>query len=364
MWKEMMAMKRGKVLFIVEAMGGGVFTFMENLTNQLVNTFDVYVAYGIRDQTPEDYRTYFDPRIHLIEVKNFTRSIELKKDFGAFKEIRRIAADVKPDIIHLHSSKAGVLGRFAFDGRKTPMFYTPHGYSFLMKDQSAARKMVYSFLERICALRSCTTISCGESEHHETLKMTRRAVCINNGICLSELEDLLEGVTQKREEFTVCTIGRICQQKNPELFNEIALRMPDVPFVWVGDGDLRGQLTAPNITITGWKPRKEALKLAMESHVFVLTSLWEGLSIALLEAMCMHKVCIVHDIPGNNDVITDGRNGWLCGSADEFVRAIRAQQQKPDTEMMDAAYRDILEIYNEDVVARAYADIYIKAMKQ
>lgn len=56
-----------------------------------------------------------------------------QKDIVAFFEIRRIASEIKPDIIHLHSSKAGALGRFAFNGKRVPLFYTPHGYSFLMR---------------------------------------------------------------------------------------------------------------------------------------------------------------------------------------------------------------------------------------
>ena len=128
--------EKKKILFIVEAMGGGVFTYIVDLSNELVNEYDMYLAFAVRNQTPENYRDYFDERIHLIEVKNFTRSINLIKDIKAFIEIKSIAKKIKPDIIHLHSSKAGALGRFAFNGRKTPLFYTPHGYSFLMQNHS------------------------------------------------------------------------------------------------------------------------------------------------------------------------------------------------------------------------------------
>lgn len=79
-------------------------------------------TYAVRKQTPKNYKDYFDKRIHLIEVKNFGRAINPTKDIAAFFEVKKIAAEVKPDVIHLHSSKAGAIGRVAFDG-KIPMFY-------------------------------------------------------------------------------------------------------------------------------------------------------------------------------------------------------------------------------------------------
>lgn len=115
--------EKKKILYIVEAMGGGVFTYIVDLANELVNKYDMYIAYAVRKQTPKNYKDYFDKRIHLIEVRNFGRAINPIKDIAAFFEIKKIAAEIKPDLIHLHSSKAGAIGRVAFDG-KIPMFYT------------------------------------------------------------------------------------------------------------------------------------------------------------------------------------------------------------------------------------------------
>ena len=88
--RKYMAEKK-KILFIVEAMGGGVFTYIVDLANELVNVFDMYIAYAVRKQTPADFINYFDKRIHLIEVRNFKRAISLPKDIRAFFEIRDIS---------------------------------------------------------------------------------------------------------------------------------------------------------------------------------------------------------------------------------------------------------------------------------
>lgn len=161
--------EKKKILYIVEAMGGGVFTYIVDLANELVDTYDMYIAYAVRKQTPSNYKDYFDKRIHMIEVKNFARAINATKDIAAFFEIRKIAKEIKPDIIHLHSSKAGALGRFAFSGKRVPLFYTPHGYSFLMQNSSEAKRKIYKGIEIICGKRNCTTISCSEGEHFESL---------------------------------------------------------------------------------------------------------------------------------------------------------------------------------------------------
>lgn len=211
--------EKKKILYIVEAMGGGVFTYIVDLANELVNKYDMYIAYAVRKQTPKNYKDYFDKRIHLIEVKNFGRAINPTKDIAAFFEVKKIAASVQPDVIHLHSSKAGAIGRIAFDG-KIPMFYTPHGYSFLMENYKPMKRKLFKLIESVCAKRNCTTISCSVGENQETLKLTRRAIYVNNGINMSELQEIIDKTEKVQHPFTVYTLGRICYQKNPTLSHE------------------------------------------------------------------------------------------------------------------------------------------------
>lgn len=350
--------KKKKLLFIVEAMGGGVFTYMVDLANELVNLLDVYIAYAVRSQTPYDYQSFFDNRIHLIKVENFSRTIDLTKDIKAFFELRAIARKIAPDIIHLHSSKAGVLGRWAFNGEKVPLFYTPHGYSFLMTDCGRMKKWIFRTIEVISAKRCCITISCSEGEHQETLKFTKNAVYVNNGINQLELDRLLFEIEVKEHPFTVFTLGRICYQKNPVLFNKIAEALPDVRFLWIGDGELKEQLTASNIQVTGWMDRYSALVKAMNSDVFILTSLWEGLPMSLLESMHMKKACIVSDVIGNHDVIKNGVNGFVCSTVSQFSNAIRTCRPGDRNDLIDCAWNDIALQYNTKTMSENYLKIY------
>lgn len=349
-------MERKKVLYVVEAMGGGVFTYIVDLANELVNEFDVYIAYAVRPQTPKNYREYFDDRIHLIEVKNFCRDIKPSKEIKAVREVRKIAEEIKPDIIHLHSSKAGVIGRIAFDGKKVPLFYTPHGYSFLMANYKPLKRWIFRMIETVMAKRDCTIISCSHGEHQETLKLTQNATYVNNAINVEKLSKSLENVERVAHPFTVFTLGRICHQKNPKLFNAIASAMPETRFLWIGDGELRDELSSPNIEITGWVDREKALEFSMNADVFVLTSLWEGLPMSLLEAMYMKKLCVVSDVIGNRDVIHNGDNGYVCRNVAEFKAAI--EERNP--EYIDRAYQNIMEKYEAEIQAKQYAGIYMK----
>ncbi len=348
-------MARKKVLYVVEAMGGGVFTYIVDLANELVNEFDMYIAYAVRPQTPKNYRDYFDKRVHLIEVKNFCREIRPSKEFKAVKEVKKIAEENQPDIIHLHSSKAGVIGRIAFNGKDVPLFYTPHGYSFLMVNYKPLKRWMFRMIETVMAKRNCTIISCSHGEHQESLKLTSNAVYVNNGINAEELKRSLEKVEKLDHPFTVFTLGRICYQKNPGLFNQIAEAMPETKFLWIGDGELREELKARNIEITGWVDRDEALKKSMNADVFVLASLWEGLPISLLEAMYMKKLCVVSDVIGNRDVIHNGDNGYVCENVKDFVKAIK--ERKP--EYVEKAYQDLMEKYETKIQAKQYAEIYM-----
>lgn len=355
-----MIKNKKKLLYVVEAMGGGVFSYIVDLSNKLCEEFDIYIAYAIRPQTPEDYKDYFDERITLIEVKNFTRAINFTNDIKAFFEIRSIAKSIQPDVIHLHSSKAGVLGRWAFNGKKIPLYYTPHGYSFLMEDCSKKKRIIYKLIESICGKRRCTTIACSPGEYNESEKLVKNAICINNGVNTEFLDKFDEKKENNEDKITVYTLGRICKQKNPKLFNEIALMMPDIQFIWIGDGELRNQLTSKNIEVTGWVTREEALRHTQRGNVFLLTSLWEGLPISLLESMYMKKECIVSNVIGNRDVINDGVNGYICSKACEFVEKLRKLSTVNDNNIKDNAYMDVINNYTIENMSKKYYDIYTK----
>lgn len=355
-----------KVLHIVESFGSGVFSFLVDLVNGTDEKFDIIIAYGVREETLENFKDYFSNNIKFIKVENFTRSINPKKDFKALNEIRKIIKEEKPDIVHLHSSKAGILGRLAVNGNKIKTFYNPHGFSFLKKDDSKFKRMIYWTIEKIVAIfnRKCTIVGCSNGEYEEAKKLNKNSICINNGIDINKLRSETKDIQEKSIDYNnikICTVGRIGYQKNPEMFNEIAKAFPKLKFTWIGDGNLRNKLTSPNISITGWKERKEVLQILNNNDIFILTSLWEGLPISLLEAMYMKKICIVSSCIGNRDVIIDGKNGYIAKDIMEFKNNITKVIEKKDNNnsIGEEAYSDVVNNYNIEIMVEKYKKVYL-----
>lgn len=358
-----------KLVLLIEAMGGGVFTYMVDLANELTLYYEVSVVYAIRPQTPVDYEKYFQDSVNLVKIENFTRPIRPKQDWKAYWEVKKVLKDIQPDIIHIHSSKAGVIGRLLGLTTKIPMFYTPHGYSFLMKDSRQRNKMIYFIIEWVLGKINCTTIACSEGEFLESKKVTKKACYINNGINTKKLNQLTHSIKPEKanseltmEDVVICTIGRICTQKNPTLFNQIAEKMPHMKFLWIGDGELREVLTSPNIMVTGWCSRTEALKHCAKCSVFILSSLWEGLPISLLEAMGLGKICLVSDVVGNHDVIDNGVNGFVCADLDEFIHTLRYLLDKRHRTQIEGiiaeAYENIQDGYDTKLMGKEYDRVY------
>ena len=166
-------MGRKKILHVVEAFGGGVYTYMLELAKSTCEEYDVVIAYKARPQTPMNFREEFGKNVKFIEVKDFSRNIGMQ-DLKALKEIKKIIKQEKPDIVHLHSAKAGIIGRFAINDRSIKMFYTPHGYSFLKLDDSKVKRTMYKLVEHVAAFynKNCTTIACSEGEYFSFLSLT------------------------------------------------------------------------------------------------------------------------------------------------------------------------------------------------
>lgn len=348
-----------KILMVCEAFGGGVFTYVSQLCNDMIGYFDVYLVYAIRPQTPENYRDFLDKRIHLVKLENFS-SKELFNIANIVKVIavlRRIEKEIKPDIIHLHSSVAGGIGRLAFRGNN--IVYTPHGYAHILMGKGKG-SILYEIMERILGkISNAITLTCCKSEDDIAKTLTKRTAYIETGINLDDLANSLDGIeANKNDRFTVFTLGRICIQKQPALFNQIAELVPEANFLWIGNGELEHELKAHNIKVTGWKPRKEALAMAKGADAFILCSLGEAIAMSLIENMYIKKLILVSNVMGNRSVIQDGVNGYICNKAEDYALYIKSAIKKFPSQLPENAYRDVLEIYNTKVMKKKYIKFY------
>ena len=351
-------MGKKRVLMVCEAFGGGVFTYVTQLCNDMADEFEVCLAYSLRPQTPENYKEFFDPRVRLIQVKSWQGKpiTDLNNNVKVILELKAIEEKVKPDIIHLHSSIAGGFGRLAFRGKKNTVLYTPHGYAHILMGPGK-KSFLYKMIEKILGKTNCITLTCCESEDEVAKTLCKKTAYIETGVNLKDLGQTLDGIEPvKNDRFTVFTLGRACVQKQPKLFNRIAALVPEARFVWIGNGELENELT--NVEVTGWKPRKEALAMAKGADAFILCSLGEAIAMSLLENMFMKKLVLVSNTMGNKSVIQDGVNGYVCDTAEEYAERIRSAMNKFPESLPEHAYQDVLNVYNTDVMKEKYIAFY------
>ena len=347
-----------KILMVCEAFGGGVFTYVSQLCNDMADDFDVYLAYSLRPQTPKNYKEFLDPRVHLIQVKSWDGKevTDVINDIKVIKELKEIEKKVQPDIIHLHSSIAGGIGRLAFKGKNNTVLYTPHGYAHILMGPGKKSKM-YKMMEQILRKKNCITLTCCESEDEVAKTLCKKTAYIETGVNLKDLGESLDGIDPvKNVKFTVFTLGRACVQKQPALFNRIAQLVPEARCIRIGNGELENELT--DCEVTGWKPRKEALAMAKGADAFILCSLGEAIAMSLIENMYIKKLVLVSNTMGNKSVIHDNVNGYVCETAEEYAEKIKAAMKKFPAELPERAYQDVLEIYNTDVMKKKFVAYY------
>jgi glycosyltransferase involved in cell wall biosynthesis len=269
------------------------------------------------------------------------RAISPRSDLAALWRLVGLFRRERFDIIHLHSSKAGFLGRLAarIAGISANVVYTPHGLSFL-GDQPPARRRLYMALERFAGRLGgqIIAVSPGEREHilRARLAPADRVVCIECGLPPIRLPAGYDRAAKRRalgqagEAPLIGTVARLSAQKNPFIFLEAAARvlrnLPDARFVWCGGGELADavQGRAQELGIAGacrfLGHRDDSHEILAALDLFWLTSDYEGWPLAALEAMSLHVPVIATDVVGTRDMLRGGA-GLLVPKGDAAALA-------------------------------------------
>lgn len=351
-----------KIVHVVECFSGGVFHFLVNLIAGLSN-YEHVIVYGTREDTPENFARFFPQNVQYIPWEHVGREINFLKDYRSAASLYKILRELEPNcILHLHSSKAGFLGRLAAYrmGCIEKVVYTPHGLSFLRQDVSFWKRALFRRLEGMAAFLGGRVIACSPSELSALKKYGIQACLINNGIVPFDYQGKAK---PQKDKLLIGTSGRITYQKNPGLFNEFALRFQEnqkVGFVWIGDGELRNDLSADNIEITGWLNQKEVYDKLHSLDIYLSTSLWEGLSLSVLQAMAAGTPLVLSDCIGNCDLVKQGENGFLYESLPEGCAGIKILLENAAVreEMGIASWRRVKKEFSLEGMCNTYEKIY------
>jgi glycosyltransferase involved in cell wall biosynthesis len=331
---------------------------------------------------------YFDPEVRAdsgvraVFLDSLVREVSPLRDFLALLELWKTFKAERPDVVHTHSSKAGILGRLAAALAGVPIIvHTYHGFGFHDR-QAAPVKGAYVFLERLCArfTTALVFVSRANAEYAERhgLGPAANAVVIRSGVKLSDFPADVDAAALKmsagigRHKPVVVSIGNLKPQKNAGDFvaaaAKVLAKVPDARFVFIGDGPEKGALQARafalgldgKILFLGW--RRDGAKWLAASDVFAMTSLWEGLPRALVEALRTGLPSVCYATDGVVDVLRDGENGYLIPPGDVDAFAGRLVELLSDAELRRrlgaAAAASIGPEFDIDGMVRAQEELY------
>lgn len=284
------------------------------------------------------------PKINVSFLPTLKRTIDLIRDFLTLISLTRFIKNKKFDIVHTHSSKAGILGRWAARFAGVPVIlHTIHGWGFHDRQNPLMRRF-FIFLERITAKITDKLISVSQSDIKKGLDAgiatADKYTLIRYGIPIREFANCKVNIKKKKEELGLKTdspvVGMVAcfkPQKAPEDFLKVVAIVkkvfPETKFLLVGDGILRKKLEnlrnrfnlKKDLVFAGW--RRDIPQIMSILDVWVLTSLWEGSPINLLEAMACALPIVATSTGGAQEIIQNGVNGFLVPAGDIQAMAQR-----------------------------------------
>jgi glycosyltransferase involved in cell wall biosynthesis len=315
-------------------------------------------------------------------INSLVRQVHPLRDLIALCEIFFVLKRVKPDIVHTHSSKAGILGRWAAKLAGVPVIiHSFHGFGF-NREQKWWTRFGFVAAERATAKISRALIAVSRSNQSEALALgigrPEQYRLIRSGIDVGLFQSMVrrpnapDGIAVSAGQKLVTTIGPYKPQKNLGDFVQAAAavhaKFPGARFLMVGDGALRGALEAQVARLglsevflmPGW--RRDIPHILMRTDIFVLTSLWEGLPRALVEAMAAGLPCVANAIDGVQDVVTDGVTGFMVPPKRPDLTAERIsfllQNPKFALQMGENARQAIGREFDIDDMVRAQETLY------
>lgn len=321
----------------------GIDTYVRNTVALASNKFEFVIVNGADDNSKPYMRHGTQVKMYSIDMY---RALNPVKDMKAVMQAIKIIKKEKPDLVHCHSAKGGVIGRFAAFFTGTKVVYTAHAFSFLSAE-SAKKKQIFLLLEKIAKLNSYL-LACSGSERELGIKVVgfneKKAFAWNNAVpdadkgltrisqISSQNKEASDLPVPKEGERYVTSIGRPSYQKNPlfmvEVVHGIHLKHPDIKFYLLGVGfyspmleDMKKLIHQYDMDDTfyllPWLSHEETLKYVKGSLLYFMTSLYEGLPISVIEAMSLGKAIVASDVLGNKDCVKDGYNGYLLPLKEE-----------------------------------------------
>jgi glycosyltransferase involved in cell wall biosynthesis len=328
--------------------------------------------------------------VDLRIVPELRREIHPWRDWSSYRALRGLLREIGPQLVHTHSSKAGVLGRLAAARLGLPVVHTIHGAPF-HPYQSRIAYEAYRRAEKFAARRTARLISVCDAMTDQYVAAgvapREKFVTVYSGM---EVEPFLNPPRApeivRRElgfspdQIVVGKIARLFELKGHEYViaaaKRVAARNPDVRFLFVGDGLLHGALVrqiaeaglTDRFVFTGLVPQHKVPELIGAMEIVVHASLREGLARVLPQGLIAGKPVISYDVDGAREVVLPGETGYLLPpqSVEEMAEAILRLAADPDLRRrLGQAGRDrFTEQFRHETMTRRLREIYTQVLQE
>jgi len=325
-------------------------------------------------------------------VPGLVREVRPSRDAMAFWQLytmlrHEVRFSKAPVIVHTHSSKAGILGRWAARLAGVPVIiHTFHGFGF-NRFQPFPKRAAFIAAEWITGrMATHCFIAVSRANLEEAVSRgiagRHRIKIIRSGIKAQEFEPRDINKAEKKKSLgldphapLVLMAACLKPQKNPLDFVRVAQkvlsRAPEAQFALAGDGELRGELERAvrnadlekRFALLGW--RRDVAELMWASDLFVLTSLWEGLPRSYLQAVAAGLPIVGTDVDGAKEAVRSGKNGWLLPPGDVEGMAQKVAELLLDprnAKQMGEAGKDILPEFDIGLMVKRQEELYEKML--
>jgi glycosyltransferase involved in cell wall biosynthesis len=356
-----------RVLHVIARLNlGGTATYITRLATELPNHgVETYIATGfVQGAEIEDPSA---KSINVIRLSSLGRSFNPVNDFLARKQLEKIISELKPDIIHTHTFKAGFIVRIR--KQSVPVVHTFHGHLLYDPEFLGFRSKVIIEIEKRLAKNAVVLVSVGSRVADDLLKQKigkrQQYVNIPPGVVAltvlpraAALKNL--GISENGHPI-IGWIARVTGVKNPQRALTVARAMPNVHFILAGGGDLLGEIKAAapsNVSVIGWANTCDVLSA---SDIILSTSENEGMPVALIEAQLGGKPVVATDVGSIPEVILNNETGIITkNDVDSIVIAIESLllDKQKYTEMSTLASARANSIFSVDRMIQAHIKLY------
>ncbi|XID93088.1 glycosyltransferase family 4 protein [Paenibacillaceae bacterium WGS1546] len=302
-----------KILHLSEFTKGGVETHLNEVMKHQAERHDIYLM--VSDHNSNRHSLQVRPDRLILYAYRRKPAYFLK----AMREIRKKVDEIRPDIVHVHGTFAGVFLRalFFFKRKRPAVVYCSHGWAFLMDAKPWKRKL-YAWAEKALSLRTDAIIHISKHEYAMAMHYglsPRKSVVVYNGVSNASPVGDSPPIAVRPDKINLLFVGRFDRQKGLDVlldaFNE--QRFPDIDLYLVGDSVLKhSEYRYPDNAIrVGWVEHAEIDRYMSACDAVIVPSRWEGFGIVAIEALRNGKPVIASNRGALPEIVRHSVNGYV-----------------------------------------------------